>query len=513
MRKTKLKLSIVLIFGLAIPGILFSNMEVSAASNPNNAPADWAFDASSVELNDVIVTKYPSVDSNGDGFISISEATNYIGTGQYGKWILLTSKNISGTLNGIEYFKQMEVIELNQNNFTGEIPSSIGNMSNLRWLNLESNQLIGGIPSDIGNLVDLSSLTFSENFLSGEIPESIGKLINLNTLYLEGNLLSGEIPSTIGNMTNLRNLHLSYNKLKGGLPESLVNTPLTELVINNNEFTSINQNIFNFITNSQITYKNTKKQTNTKALSDKYIVDENITFNSLPVYEQLPGNGIPISYKLVYPDKSEKMIVPIVLSGKVTIDGTDLSQAGEYSLIATTENTAPVFGNSEYITNFTLNKSINYINATANGKANSQTTTKITIELSEDIADFALENITIYSPEKSVMLLNLDSLVSLGNGMYELSISGDWSEGDTITLKAEKDGYEFTPESHLVALHKKVESNNENKNGNENTDMWADDKRLEKLPQTGNNNFLAAIIIIVGSLVTSSYLIRRKEGR
>lgn len=51
---------------------------VSAASNPDNAPLDWAFDASSVELNDAIIENHPELDS-GDGFITISAANEMTG--------------------------------------------------------------------------------------------------------------------------------------------------------------------------------------------------------------------------------------------------------------------------------------------------------------------------------------------------------------------------------------------------------------------------------------------------
>ena len=51
-------------------------------------------------------------------------------------------------------------------------------------------------------------LNLSEMGLSGEIPSEIGDLTNLSNLDLGGNQLSGEIPSEICNLTNLTELEL-----------------------------------------------------------------------------------------------------------------------------------------------------------------------------------------------------------------------------------------------------------------------------------------------------------------
>jgi len=47
-------------------------------------------------------------------------------------------------------------INLNVNNLNGSIPSSIGNLVNLKNLYLSLNQLSGSIPSSIGNLVNIT---------------------------------------------------------------------------------------------------------------------------------------------------------------------------------------------------------------------------------------------------------------------------------------------------------------------------------------------------------------------
>jgi len=55
------------------------------------------------------------------------------------------------------------------------------------------------------------TLNLSDNELSGEIPSSIGNLASLRGLYLGGNGLSGEIPASIGDLINLLSLALNPN--------------------------------------------------------------------------------------------------------------------------------------------------------------------------------------------------------------------------------------------------------------------------------------------------------------
>ena len=88
-------------------------------------------------------------------------------------------------------------IYLFNSQLTGEIPSEIGNLTNLLYLQLGHNNLIGEIPSEIGNLTNLENLFLGENELVGEIPSEIGNLINLTILELNNNQLTGDIPESI----------------------------------------------------------------------------------------------------------------------------------------------------------------------------------------------------------------------------------------------------------------------------------------------------------------------------
>jgi len=130
------------------------------------------------------------------------------------------------------------VINLQGYGLNGNIPTSIGNFSQLYYLRLSFNQLTGSIPSTIGNLHQLWLLYLHFNNLSGPIPDTLGNLPNLQYLYLRGNNLSGSIPSSLGNLTGLILCGLGQNQLSGTIPSSLGNlTHVTGLDFNNNLLT------------------------------------------------------------------------------------------------------------------------------------------------------------------------------------------------------------------------------------------------------------------------------------
>ncbi|XP_019173769.1 PREDICTED: probable LRR receptor-like serine/threonine-protein kinase At3g47570 [Ipomoea nil] len=159
----------------------------------------------------------------------------------------------------------LQVIQLNSNNFTGEVPNlgglkhlqrlllggnqhlgsgnsgdlrfvaSITNLTGLQILGLESCNFGGDFPPHIGNISNLTVFSIGNNHITGKIPMEIGQLVNLRQLWLMGNQLSGIIPNTIGKLPNLYHLELGWNKLSGEIPTSLENiTMLSTLSLASN---------------------------------------------------------------------------------------------------------------------------------------------------------------------------------------------------------------------------------------------------------------------------------------
>ena len=123
---------------------------------------------------------------------------------------------------------------------TGEIPSEIGQLTNLVTLKLQYNELTGSIPPEIGNLTSLVKLDLRYNNLSGSIPTEVWSLTSLKELRIQKNQLSGTIPSAIGNLTELTHLYLYGNQFTGSIPTEIGNLiNLAKLHLNNNQFTGL----------------------------------------------------------------------------------------------------------------------------------------------------------------------------------------------------------------------------------------------------------------------------------
>ncbi|XP_022792682.1 putative leucine-rich repeat-containing protein DDB_G0281931 [Stylophora pistillata] len=190
------------------------------------------------------------------------------------RYMHLSLAGLKGTLPdefGL-YFPAMIECLLPGNLFTGGIPSTMGNMTNLWHLNLANNDFSGKIPKDLGSIPMLQVADFSRNQLSGlqegivfkskslevlnlagnkqlnmtfnsllEAMEPVNQSLrilnisecnflgkispklwdfqNLISVDLSGNSLFGQLPSPPDNMLFLLNLDVSANNLSGQIPQ------------------------------------------------------------------------------------------------------------------------------------------------------------------------------------------------------------------------------------------------------------------------------------------------------
>ncbi len=113
---------------------------------------------------------------------------------------------------------------LDRNNLVGEIPVSIGQLSELTNLEMYINEISGEIPVEMAQLQKLERFIISKNSLSGTIPEEITLMTNLKELNVLSNDLIGPVPD-LSPMQNLERLYLDQNDMPGEFPAWVLDMP------------------------------------------------------------------------------------------------------------------------------------------------------------------------------------------------------------------------------------------------------------------------------------------------
>jgi len=163
----------------------------------------------------------------------------------------LSSNNLTGTLpdnmdgedGDLPLFQRLQVLYLRHNLISGTLPPYLlANATELRYLMLQNNSFSGSIPTQVGMLKKLSDLHMYENALDQQLPDEIGEMTMLQDLRLQDNRIPGTIPDTIGQLYRLRYLDLYNNEMSGDVPASIANlTNLKEIYLQNEHLTPIRQ--------------------------------------------------------------------------------------------------------------------------------------------------------------------------------------------------------------------------------------------------------------------------------
>eukprot|EP01018_Ginkgo_biloba_P020234 Gb_34054 [translate_table: standard] len=146
--------------------------------------------------------------------------------------------------------KNLEYVNLSFNNFSGVgIPSELGLLQRLRYLDLSHSGFCGIIPWQLGNLSKLEYLSFSRDILLDLTSllwvSDLSWIKNLSALeYLSVNgvdlrRVADNWDHWIASLSKLRHLHMAGCRLLGAIPQSLVRiTRLSDLDLSFNTFSA-----------------------------------------------------------------------------------------------------------------------------------------------------------------------------------------------------------------------------------------------------------------------------------
>nr|XP_028964592.1 receptor-like protein 6 [Malus domestica] len=157
---------------------------------------------------------------------------------------LYSNIKLNGYFPTFNRTNSLKTLDVSWTNFSGELPSSIGNLHSLNCFDISNCGFDSHVPFSFGNLTQLSFLEMSSfhevsvgQFLVPDSLSCFGKLTKLNYLDLSENNLLGNFPRFVANLTQLTFLDLSVNSLTGEIPSWLAveSTQLTYLNLRFND--------------------------------------------------------------------------------------------------------------------------------------------------------------------------------------------------------------------------------------------------------------------------------------
>ncbi|OMO92500.1 Leucine-rich repeat, typical subtype [Corchorus olitorius] len=148
---------------------------------------------------------------------------------------------LTGFLPKSNWTSPLEFLDISSCDFKGQLPASLGNLTQIVSLNLIPNNFEGKIPDVFGSLKKLAGdLNFRSSNFRGPFPLTIFNLTQITVLDFFNNSLEGELPAHVIGLHNLEALVLEKNQISGGVPSWLFALPsLKILALNHNKFLTL----------------------------------------------------------------------------------------------------------------------------------------------------------------------------------------------------------------------------------------------------------------------------------
>lgn len=136
-------------------------------------------------------------------------------------YALVYSRNKFSSIpsNFSSHLSDSTLLQVSENNFSGNIPSSFCEPTSIQILDISYNNFNGSIPPCLmENANGMVSLNLKENQLHGEFPDSFSDGCSFEALDLSGNLIEGQLPRSLVACKNLQILDVGNNIISDSFP-------------------------------------------------------------------------------------------------------------------------------------------------------------------------------------------------------------------------------------------------------------------------------------------------------
>ncbi|XP_052736365.1 receptor-like protein 9DC3 [Vigna angularis] len=190
-------------------------------------------------LSSLGLTEFPKLAGKVPRLIELDLSNNKL-NGTVPKWLheidslgyLYLSQNLLTTpMKQFSRNYNLQFLDLSFNLLTGDISSSICNVSSLESLVLSHNKLVGVIPPCLANLSSLAILDLQRNKLNGTLPSNFSMNSFLTVMNLNDNQLEGILPKSLSNCTLLVVLNLANNQIEDKFPDWLQTLPMLTILV------------------------------------------------------------------------------------------------------------------------------------------------------------------------------------------------------------------------------------------------------------------------------------------
>ncbi|MBA0662533.1 hypothetical protein Goklo_006637, partial [Gossypium klotzschianum] len=252
----------------------------------------------------------PSELVNLPNFKEIDFAYNYLNGSIPTEWGSMQLEKISvfgnrlfGSIpSSLGNISTLKYLDLEVNNFSGQVPPVLRQLVNLETLRLSSNRLSGNLPSELADLRNLRDFRINDNNFNGSIPDFFQNWNNLTRLEIQGSGLEGPIPLSISALENLTILILKKCSISGEIPEYV--WKMTALRVLDLSFNSINGELEGVIPPGELKFLEEVFQCENDFKCEECKYAENVSFNSHSLYVNCGGDDVSINGKTYIGDRT-----------------------------------------------------------------------------------------------------------------------------------------------------------------------------------------------------------------